>query len=78
MTEQAIILGIPSLQLEIPFSVRKKLFKDEALRAKFHQLIKKLYEVIIVPDYKERVRKYHISQEIGKKFQPTVNKGKEE
>ena len=61
MTEQAIILGIPSLQLEIPFSVRKRLFKDESLRAKFHQLIKHLYEVIIVPDYKERARKYHVS-----------------
>jgi hypothetical protein len=78
MTEQAILLGIPSLQLEIPFTVRKKLFKEDALRAKFHLLIKKLYDVIIVPDYKERGRKYHISKGIALKFQPTICKGKEE
>lgn len=57
-------------------AVRKKLFKDDNLRFKFHQLIKKLYLNVIVPDFKERGRKYHLSKEIAQKFKPTVGKGK--
>jgi hypothetical protein len=34
--------------------------------------------VVIVPDFKETGRRYRISEEIGKRFQPTVGKGKEE
>jgi hypothetical protein len=40
LTEQAIILGIPSLQLEIPMEVRKALFKKEDLMIKFAEGIK--------------------------------------
>lgn len=43
MTEQAILLGIPSLQMEIPFDVRKRLFEDADLRKKFHGVLNKLY-----------------------------------
>jgi hypothetical protein len=39
MTEQSIILGIPSIQFEIPLAVRKKLFRDSELRKKFHKMI---------------------------------------
>ena len=34
--------------------------------------------MVIVPDFKETGRRYRISEEIGKRFQPTVGKGKEE
>lgn len=64
MTEQAIKLGIPSIQLEIPFTVRRKLFKDQALRTKFQLLIKQLYETVIIPDFK-RGRKYGIEKAIA-------------
>ena len=35
MTQQAVKLGIPSFQLQIPREVRKKLFRDEKLRYLF-------------------------------------------
>ncbi len=62
MTQQAIILGIPSIQLQIPLSVRKRMFKDVQLKGKVHMLIKKLYDTVIVPDFQERKRKYGISE----------------
>lgn len=74
MTEQAIILGIPSIQLEIPLLVRKKLFKDENLRKKFHELLNKLYNFVIVPDFHEKKRIYRISKEVGAKFEDSVKR----
>jgi hypothetical protein len=40
MNEQAIMLGIPSIQLEIPRAVRKKLFQDPILRERFSKTLK--------------------------------------
>lgn len=51
MTEQAIELGIPSLQMEIPRSVRKELFSNISFFKKFADGISKLYETVIVPYY---------------------------
>jgi hypothetical protein len=51
MTTQAILLGIPSIQFEIPFSVRKRLLRDKELRAKLNNLVLQLYHQVIVPDY---------------------------
>lgn len=58
--------------------MRKKLFRDEELRSKFHKLIRKLYDSVIVPDFKEVGRKYLCSNDIAKRFAPTVQRGKEE
>lgn len=35
MTEQAVLMGIPSFQLEIPLKMRAQLFKDEKLSKAF-------------------------------------------
>ena len=43
MNEQAILLGIPSIQLEIPRMVRKLLYKDEKLIKSFTKYLKTLY-----------------------------------
>ena len=42
--------------------VRKKLYRDGALRAKFSNLLKQLYEKVIVSDYKEKKRVYKVSE----------------
>lgn len=39
MTEQAVVLGIPSIQLEIPLTMRKLLFNDLALSKAFLKVI---------------------------------------
>ena len=68
MTEQAIMLGIPSFQLEIPHSVRRRLLIDDSLRSKFHYFFNSLFEIVIVPDCKKKNRQYNISEEIAKMF----------
>ena len=68
MTEQAILLGIPSMQLEIPYAVRKKLFKDVELRGRFQKLIRKLFDTVILPDYKESNRKLKIDPKIAEMY----------
>ena len=47
MTEQAIMLGIPSFQLEIPREVRKKFYKDENLLKNFASGLLGFYKKII-------------------------------
>ena len=48
MTEQAIHLGIPSFQLEIPPPMRKEIFYSEALCKKMAQAIYKIYKDVVV------------------------------
>lgn len=62
MTEQAILLGIPSFQLEIPFSVRKKMLRDAELRGRMHAFIKKFYNEVVVPDFVQKKRVLKLSQ----------------
>lgn len=49
MTEQAIELGVPSFQLEIPLKMRNALYKDEALSKAFFGVILDVYTTIVVP-----------------------------
>ncbi len=49
MTEQAIELGVPSFQLEIPLKMRQTLYKDEALSKAFFGVILEVYTSIVVP-----------------------------
>ena len=56
MTEQAIKLGIPSFQLEIPREVRRKLFKSPELMKDFADGIQRFYVKIIVPYYKHKTK----------------------
>lgn len=72
MTEQAIMLAIPSLQLELPLEVRKKLVFDKALKKKFAKLIKDLYEQAIESYYVNTTKKCNVSNEIASKFQPSL------
>ena len=53
MTHQAIILGIPSFQLEIPRSVRKLLGKDDILMEKFATQIYDFYQNTICKMWKK-------------------------
>ncbi len=73
MNEQAILLGIPSLQVELPFDVRKKLFEDGSFRNQFLSFILQFYSEIIVPDFKRREGKYKIEKEIASNFKPNVD-----
>ncbi len=48
MTEQAIMMGIPSIQLEIPLKMRAQLFKDSQLSKDFLSVIIMAYQQIVV------------------------------
>ncbi len=73
MNEQAILLGIPSLQLELPFDVRKRLFEDGVFRNRLRYLILQFYSEVIVPDFKRRKGKYKIEKNIANSYKPTVD-----
>ena len=68
MTEQAIMLGIPSFQLEIPYSVRRRMLVDDDLRVRFHNFFKGLYYAVIVPDQYDKKRHFKTKKEIRKSF----------
>ncbi|CDW81872.1 UNKNOWN [Stylonychia lemnae] len=48
MNEQAIVLGIPSIQLEIPFTMRAYLFKDDQFAKSFVKVLLSTYREVIV------------------------------
>jgi len=49
MMHQSVLLGIPSLQLEIPSSVRKLLNDNDEFRDKFLNALINVYNQVIVP-----------------------------
>lgn len=51
MTEQAIEIGIPSFQLEIPRKVRNELFSNSTFFDKFAEGITDLYSNVILSYY---------------------------
>lgn len=71
------MLGIPSLQLQIPREVRKKLFKDEKLLISFAKGIQGLYTSVIVPYAEKSNRALRIKKELGTKFKVTVSNEKQ-
>lgn len=52
MQHQSTLLGIPSMQLEIPMSVRSKLNKEKNFRSKFSNALVNIYNECIVKQYK--------------------------
>ena len=65
MTEQAIMLGIPSVQLEIPLKMRQTLFKDEKLSKQFLNVIIKVYHDIVCNWWPARVVPLVCDREMG-------------
>ena len=55
MTTQAVILGVPSFQLEIPRSVRKLLSLNDELLERFANGIYNLYEDVVWRMWRERM-----------------------
>ena len=79
MTEQAIELGIPSFQMELPKKVRKELFENNALMKKFANKFSELYEEEIKDYYKsqEKKHKLKVKKSIASKFERTVANARE-
>ena len=77
MTEQACVLGIPSIQLEIPKALRILLFKDADFSRKFLQVIVKAYQEIISVWWPVRSIELKPNEEIAQKLK-TVSFTKEE
>lgn len=70
MTEQAIRLGIPSFQLEIPTTMRYRLFVDRGFSDMFLEGIMEVYKNVVVPWWGSRT--------IGLKYDEIVSKRLEE
>ena len=51
MTEQAVERGIVSLQLEIPFEVRKEMFRNGTFMGQFADGITNIYQNAVIPYY---------------------------
>lgn len=49
MTEQAVDLGIPSFQLEIPLTMREELFENKSFSDLFFDALINAYNTVIVP-----------------------------
>ena len=49
MTEQACELGIPSIQLEIPLTMRRALFLDDRLLSALLDAILYTYDNVVIP-----------------------------
>ena len=77
MTEQAIKLGIPSLQLEIPREIRDELFTNPELFKAFADGIEKFYKKIVVPYYSEKTVELKISKELALNYEETITKAKD-
>lgn len=55
------------------------MLRDSELRGRFHSFIRKLYNDVIVPDFKTKKRALKLSAEIGKLYVPTPSiKGEKE
>lgn len=72
MTEQAIKLQIPSLQLEIPRKMRDLLFSDIKFREKFLQILLSAYKDVVCPWWIANNWKTSFTKEIGSRL-PSMN-----
>ena len=54
ITEQSVMLGATSMQLEIPRSVRAMLGKDDDFCTKLAEIIVDLYEKVVVPGWQKK------------------------
>ena len=70
-------MGIPSIQLEIPKEVRKKLFKTPELMQSFADGIQRFYVKIIVPYYKHKTKPLKIQKNLGDSFVQTIKSKKQ-
>jgi hypothetical protein len=73
MSQQGVMLGIPSFQMEIPAEVRKKLSKDKNLLENFASRISHFYQHQLLPNYEDIRQPLKINLEYVKKFEQTVS-----
>ena len=65
MTEQAIELGVPSIQLEIPLKMRETIYKDSTLLKAFLGVINDVYANVVVPYWATRQIALRPNEEIA-------------
>lgn len=74
MTEQAVELGIPSLQMEIPRAVRNELFSNATFFNNFANGISSLYNTVILPYYQNNEKTVPLSfdSNLGNNYDVTI------
>ena len=59
LSHQSILLGAPSFQLEIPYSLRKLLMEDEEFFTKFSTALYEVYDLILKTDFSKITSQMH-------------------
>jgi hypothetical protein len=69
MTHQAVLLGIPAVQLEIPRSVRALLINDPTYLREFARCILLTYQEVIVPSWAQKQTDVIVNYSLAKQVQ---------